>query len=84
MVHEVPRWDSDSDWVDDEEQDELDQDSLMLIEGRVSPAELREMTVANVCRTFTSFRVYRCSEKLTLDRAHTRWSNRLESGVPKR
>lgn len=50
MVHEVPGWDSDSDWVEDEEQDELDQDPLMAIQDRVRPAELREMTVANVCR----------------------------------
>lgn len=50
MVHEVPGWDSDPDWVDDEEQDELDQDPLMVIQDRVRPAELREMTVANVCR----------------------------------
>jgi len=50
MVHEVPAWDSDSDWVDNEEQDELEQDSLMVIQDRVRPAELREMTVANICQ----------------------------------
>ena len=49
MVHEVPGWDSDSDWVEDEEQDELEQDPLMVIQDRVKPAKLREMTVANVC-----------------------------------
>lgn len=50
MVHEVQRWDSDSDWVDDEEKDELDQDPLMDIQDRVRPAELREMTVSDVCQ----------------------------------
>ena len=54
MVHEVQHWDSDSDWVDDEEKDELDQDPLMDIQDRVRPAELREMTVSDVCRAFTS------------------------------
>lgn len=50
MVHEVLSRDSDSDWVDDEEQDELEQDPLMVIQDRVRPAELKVMTVANVCR----------------------------------
>ena len=38
MVHEVQHWDSDSDWVDDEEKDGLDQDPLMDIQDRVRPA----------------------------------------------
>ena len=50
MVHEVPGWDSDSDYVEDEEHDELDQDPLMGIQDRVRPAELREMSVADICR----------------------------------
>jgi hypothetical protein len=83
MVHEVPGWDSDSDWVDDEEQDELDQDPLMVIQDRVKPAELRTMTVANICG------VSYCSdlqhpEKLTPGRTYSRWSNRLKSGVSTR
>ena len=52
MVHEVHNWDSDSDYVEDDEHDELDQDPLMLIQDRVRPAELREMAVADICRTF--------------------------------
>jgi hypothetical protein len=52
MVREVPGWDSDSDYVEEEEHDELDQDPLMGIQDRVRPAELREMSVANVCRMF--------------------------------
>ena len=52
MVHEVPGWDSDSDYVEDEEHDELDQDPLMGIQDRVRPAELREMSVADICRRF--------------------------------
>ena len=51
MVHEVHSWDSDSDYVEEEEQDELDQDPLMFIQDRVRPPELREMSVADICRT---------------------------------
>jgi hypothetical protein len=63
MVHEVHNWDSDSDWVEDEEQDELDPDLLMIIQDRVRPAELREMSVADVCRTSPSFQSPQRSEK---------------------
>ena len=52
MVHEVHNWDSDSDYVEDEERDELDQESPMVIQDRVKPAELREMTVSTICRAF--------------------------------
>ena len=51
MVHEVHNWDTDSDYVDEDEYDELDQDPLMAIQDRVRPAELREMSVADICRT---------------------------------
>lgn len=57
MVHEVHAWDSDSDYVDDDERDELDQDPLMVIQDRVRPAELREMSVADICRTSHCFRL---------------------------
>ena len=58
MVHEVHTWDSDSDYVDDDdEHDELDQDPLMVIKDRVKPAELKEMTVADICRTSRCFTV---------------------------
>lgn len=86
MVHEVHTWESDSDYVDDDEQDELDQDPLMAIQDRVRPAELREMSVADICRTSCCpsplgalWDVY-----LTPGRTYTRWSNRFESGVPER
>lgn len=52
MVHEVHNWDSDSDYVEDDEYDELDQDPLMHIQDRVKPAELREMSVEDVCSMF--------------------------------
>lgn len=52
MVHEVQHWDSDSEWADDEEKDELDQEPLMVIQDRVRPAELRDMLVKDVCRMF--------------------------------
>jgi len=52
MVHEVHTWDSDSDYVEDGEYDELDQDPLMHIQDRVRPAELREMAVSDICSTF--------------------------------
>ena len=51
MVHEVLTWESDSDYVEEEE-DELDQEPLMIVQDRVKPAELREMSVADVCRMF--------------------------------
>jgi len=54
MVHEVHTWDSDSDY-EEEEQDELEQDPLMAIPDRVRPAELREMSVGDICRTSYSF-----------------------------
>lgn len=52
MVHEVHNWDTDSDYVDEEEHDELDQDPLMAIQDRVRPPELKEMLVGDICRTF--------------------------------
>ena len=55
MVHEVHNWDSDSDYVEDEERDELDQESPMAIQDRVNPAELREMAVGNICRVFLQY-----------------------------
>lgn len=54
MVHEVHNWDSDSDYVEDEERDELDQESPMAIQDQVKPAELREMTVETICSGFLS------------------------------
>lgn len=51
MVHEVHSWESDSDYVEEDEHDELDQEPLMIIQDRVIPAELREMSVADICRT---------------------------------
>jgi hypothetical protein len=86
MVHEVHGWGSDSDYVDDDEHDELDQDPLMHIQDRVKPAELREMSVATVCRTSP------CSnlpsplwgKYLTPDRTHMRRPNRFEPGIPER
>jgi len=73
MVHEVPGWDSDSDYVEDEEHDELDQDSLMGIQDRVRPAELREMSVADICRKFHCSGPSNTSRDthLTLDRTYT-------------
>ena len=83
MVHEVPGWDSDSDWVEDEEQDELEQDPLMVIQDRVKPAKLREMTVANVCSaSYCSNLQY--IEQLTPDRPYPRWSNRLKPRISER
>lgn len=52
MVYEVHNWDSDSDYVEDDERDELDQESPMAIQDKVNPAELKEMSVANICRVF--------------------------------
>lgn len=84
MVHEVQHWDSDSEWADDEEKDELDQEPLMVIQDRVRPAELRDMLVKDVCRMFPLLQSPQHLEKLTADRAYTRWSNRLEPGISKR
>jgi len=86
MVHEVQNWESDSDYVDEDECDELDQDPLMAIQDRVRPPELKQMSVATVCRTS------QCSNLLTVlwgayltpDRACTRWPNRPEPGVSER
>jgi hypothetical protein len=60
MVHEVPSWDSDSDYVEDEEHDELDQDPLMVIQDRVKPAELREMSVARTFVVCPSVPIFYC------------------------
>lgn len=84
VTHEVEHWDSDSEWADDEEKDELDQDPLMTIQDRVRPAELREMSVADICRMGPILPIPQDFEKLTADRAHTRWPYRLEPGISKR
>lgn len=59
MVHEVPKWDTDSDWVEEEEEDELDQEPLMVIQDRVKPAELKEMSVSSICRASLLFQSLR-------------------------
>ena len=84
MVHEVQRWDSDSDWADEDDQDELDQDTLMNIQDRVKPPELKEMTVADICGTSPSFQLSQRFKKLTPGRAYMRWPDRLEPRVSTR
>lgn len=73
MVHEVHNWDSDSDYVEDDEHDELDQDPLMGIQDRVRPAELKEMSVGDICRTFhcSNLPTTLQTTGLTLDRTHS-------------
>lgn len=83
MVHEVLTYDTDSDFVDDEERDELDQDPLMNIEDRVKPAELKSMAVRDLCGASYCSNPQR-HEKLTPERPYSRWSNRLKPGVSKR
>ena len=83
MVHEVHNWESDSDYVDDDEHDELDQDPLMAIQDRVRPAELREMSVATICRTSHRSNLP-TSAYLTPNRTYTRRPDRPESRVSER
>jgi len=83
MVHEVHNWDSDSDYVDDDEYDELDQDPLMAIQDRVRPAELREMSVGNICRTSHRF-ILPTGAYPTPDRTYTRWPDRPQPRVSER
>ena len=83
MVHEVPAWDSDSDYVEDDELDELDQDSLMVIQDRVRPAQLREMTVGTICSASYCHNLQQ-PEKLTPRRPYSRWINRLKPGISER